>query len=157
MQAVTAAKADASKTNAGKTDATESDAGRSAHDELFALNRDYIRSVETSDVTRFDQILADDFLCSNPDGTLINRETFLERVRQPSSVTNIETSDVNVRLMGNFAIIHARTNFTLRDGKPGTGRKSTAGQHLHEPVPEALATPTSGPAATGNGLPCRRM
>jgi hypothetical protein len=122
MQAVTAAKADASKTNAGKTDATESDAGRSAHDELLALNRDYIRSVETSDATRFDQILADDFLCSNPDGTLINRETFLERVRQPSSVTNIETSDVNVRLMGNFAIIHARTSFTLRDGKPGTGR-----------------------------------
>ena len=91
-------------------------------DALIALNRDYIHSVETSDPGRFDEILADDFLCSNPDGSLIDRETFLARIRQPSSVRNIETSDVNVRIMGDFAIIHARTSFTLLDGKPGTGR-----------------------------------
>ena len=35
---------------------------------LLELNRDYIRSVQTSDVRRFDELLADDFLCSNPDG-----------------------------------------------------------------------------------------
>ena len=38
---------------------------------LQALNRDYIRSVQTSDVRRFEEILADDFLCSNPDGSLV--------------------------------------------------------------------------------------
>lgn len=92
------------------------------HEELVALNSDYIRSVETSDAARFDEILADDFHCSNPDGSLIDRKAFIERVRQPSSVTTIETSDVNIRLMGDFAIIHARTSFTLPDGKPGHGR-----------------------------------
>jgi ketosteroid isomerase-like protein len=91
-------------------------------EELVALNRDYIRSVETSDAARFDEILADDFFCSNPDGSLIDRKAFLERVRQPSSVSKIETSDVNIRLMGDFAIVHARTSFTLPDGKPGHGR-----------------------------------
>ncbi len=45
---------------------------------LADLNRDYIDSVQRSDVSRFDEILADDFLCSNPDGSLIDRETFLE-------------------------------------------------------------------------------
>jgi hypothetical protein len=38
-------------------------------DSLQQLNRDYITSVQTSDVRRFDEILAEDFLCSNPDGS----------------------------------------------------------------------------------------
>jgi hypothetical protein len=37
------------------------------------LNDDYIQSVQHSGVARFDEILAEDFLCSNPDGTLIDR------------------------------------------------------------------------------------
>ena len=37
-------------------------------DVLLDLNRDYIRSVQAADVKRFDEILADDFYCSNPDG-----------------------------------------------------------------------------------------
>ena len=44
---------------------------------LEQLNRDYIRSVQESDVRRFDEILAEDFLCSNPDGSLIDRAAFL--------------------------------------------------------------------------------
>jgi hypothetical protein len=38
-------------------------------DTLMQLNRDYIQSVQHGDVRRFDEILADDFLCSNPDGS----------------------------------------------------------------------------------------
>ena len=38
------------------------------HDMLVELNRDYINSVQTSDVRRFEELLADDFLCSNPTG-----------------------------------------------------------------------------------------
>ena len=46
-------------------------------DELTALNRDYIASVQSSDVKRFDEILAAEFYCSNPDKTLIDRAAFL--------------------------------------------------------------------------------
>ena len=38
---------------------------------LVALNDDYIRAVQTSDVDRFREILADDFLCSLPDGSAV--------------------------------------------------------------------------------------
>ena len=48
-------------------------ATQSDHDTLFALNRDYIDSVQRSDVKRFDEILAPDFYCSNPDGSLVDR------------------------------------------------------------------------------------
>ena len=43
-------------------------ATRSDLDALTALNRDYIHSVQHGDVRRFNEILAEDFLCSNPDG-----------------------------------------------------------------------------------------
>jgi ketosteroid isomerase-like protein len=89
---------------------------------LLELNRDYIRSVQTSDVKRFKEILADDFLCSLPDGALIDRESFLEQTAVPATISNLEVHDVNVRLMGDFAIIHAQTTFTTRDGRPGMGR-----------------------------------
>jgi ketosteroid isomerase-like protein len=89
---------------------------------LLALNRDYIRSVQTSDVHRFTEILADDFLCSLPDGTLIDRKRFLEQTARPVSISNLEAHDVNVRLMGSFAIIHARTTYTTADGRAASGR-----------------------------------
>lgn len=90
---------------------------------LTALNRDYIASVQRGDVSRFEEILADDFLCSHPDGSLVDRKKFLEQTARPVTISNLEAHDVNVRLMGDFAIIHARTAFTLcADGRPGSGR-----------------------------------
>jgi len=91
-------------------------------DVLTKLNDDYIQSVQHSNVKRFDEILSDDFLCSNPDGTLIDRKAFLEQTARPVTIRNLQAHDVNVRLMGDFAIIHARTTYTLPDGRPGQGR-----------------------------------
>ena len=91
-------------------------------DILLELNRDYIRSVQNSDVKRFDQILADEFYCSNPDGSLVDRKGFLEQTARPVLVKNIAAEDVMVRIMGDFAIIHARTTYALPDGRPGHGR-----------------------------------
>jgi len=93
-----------------------------ALDCLLDLNRDYIRAVETSDVSRFAGILADDFLCSQPDGSLLDREAFLRQTAAPVKISNLEAHDVKVRIMGDVAIIHARTTHTMPDGRPGAGR-----------------------------------
>jgi ketosteroid isomerase-like protein len=89
---------------------------------LMQLNDDYIRSVQNSDVARFDEILADDFLCSLPDGSLIDRGRFLIHTAVPVTISNLAAHDVNVRLMGDFAIIHARTTYTTKDGREALGR-----------------------------------
>ena len=89
---------------------------------LTELNRDYIRSVQTSDVGRFQEILADDFLCSLPDGSLIDRRRFLEQTAQPVTISNLQAHDVHIRLMGDVAIVHARTTFTTSDGRSASGR-----------------------------------
>jgi len=91
-------------------------------DILLQLNRDYIRSVQTSDVRRFDEILADDFICSNPDGSLVDRQVFLKQTALPVRISNLEAHDIKVRIMRDFAIIHARTAYTMPDGRPGSGR-----------------------------------
>jgi ketosteroid isomerase-like protein len=91
-------------------------------DTLHALNGDYIASVQHSDVRRFDEILAEDFYCSNPDGSLVDRAGFLKQTAQPVRISNLQAHDVNVRLMGSFAIIHARTTYTGPDGRAGSGR-----------------------------------
>jgi ketosteroid isomerase-like protein len=91
-------------------------------DTLLDLNRDYIRSVQTSDVQRFEEILAEDFYCSNPDGSLVDRAAFLRQTARPVQISDLATHDVKIRLMGDFAIIHARTTYTLPDGRSGSGR-----------------------------------
>ncbi len=91
-------------------------------DVLYQLNRDYITSVQTSDVGRFDEILAEDFLCSNPDGSLVDRAGFLAQTARPVAISNLEAHDVRIRIMGDVAIIHARTTYTMPDGRAGSGR-----------------------------------
>src|SRR5437870_10566924 len=88
-------------------------------DTLQQLNRDYIRSVQTSDIRRFDEILAEDFQCSNPDGSLVDRTGFLAQTARPVTISNLEARDVIVRILGDVAIIHARTTYTLPDGRAG--------------------------------------
>jgi ketosteroid isomerase-like protein len=85
-------------------------------------NRDYISSVQNSDVRRFDEILAEDFYCSNPDGSLVDRKGFLVQTARPVTIKNLEAKDVMIRIMGDVAIIHARTTYTLPDGREGAGR-----------------------------------
>jgi ketosteroid isomerase-like protein len=100
-------------------------------DTLLDLNRDYIRSVQTSDVGRFNEILAEDFLCSNPDGSLVDRNGFLRQTARPVTISNLEACDVNVRLLGDFAIIHARTTYTAPDGRSGSGRYTDVWARRH--------------------------
>ena len=89
---------------------------------LTKLNDDYIQSVQRSDVTRFNEILSDDFLCSMADGSLLDRKAFLEQTAKPVTIRNLQAHEVNVRLMGDIAIIHARTSYTTADAKESGGR-----------------------------------
>jgi len=95
---------------------------RSDLDQLAALNRDYINSVQHGDVRRFDEILADDFLCSNPDGSLVDKKQFLAQTARPVMIGGLTAEDVKVRILCDVAIIHARTSYTTADGEQRNGR-----------------------------------
>jgi ketosteroid isomerase-like protein len=89
---------------------------------LRDLNGHYIRSVVHSDVARFTEILAEDFLCTNPDGSLVDKPQFLRQTAVPVSFTDFEVDDLRIRVLGDVAIIHGRTRFALTDGRRGRGQ-----------------------------------
>lgn len=104
-------------------------------EQLLSLNQAYIDSVQNSDTRRFDDILAPDFFCSHPDGSLVDREQFLLQTARPVAITGLAAEDVLIRLFAggrelspeeeanaDFAIIHARTTFIKPDGSAGAGR-----------------------------------
>ena len=107
---------------------------------LRDLNRNYVRSVDEGDVAWFEANLAADFFNTNPDGTLIDRKAFLAQIGRGSGVKDIREHDVLIRILGDFAIIHARTSI----------RRQTA--HRAPGV-----TPTIGSFATGAGNASRPM
>lgn len=89
---------------------------------LADLNRNYVRAVDEVDVAWFDANLASDFRNTNPDGALIDRSTFLVQIGRGSTVRDIREHDVIIRILGDFAIIHARTSYRRPDGSEGAGR-----------------------------------
>ena len=91
-------------------------------DELTLLNRDYVASVQNSDVKRFDEILAQDFYCTNPDKSLVDRAAFLKQTAIPVKIKNLAAEDVKIRVLGDFAVIHARTSYTTSEGQQAFGR-----------------------------------
>src|SRR5947209_19378647 len=91
-------------------------------DQLTLLNRDYVASVQNCDVKRFDEILAQDFYCTNPDKSLVDRTAFLRQTAIPVKIKNLKAEDVKIRILGDFAIIHARTSYTTPDGEQAHGR-----------------------------------
>ena len=91
-------------------------------DILTKLNQTYIDCVAQADTRRFAEILADDFLNSNPDGTLVDKPAFLKQIERIGRLPSLEIEDVRIRIEGSVALIHAATRFTMPDGRPGRGR-----------------------------------
>ena len=60
---------------------------------LTALNCDFVASAQNSDVGRFDEILAPEFYCSNPDKSLVDRAAFLEQTAKPVAIKNLRAHE----------------------------------------------------------------
>ena len=89
---------------------------------LEDLNRDYVAAVQAGNVDRFEEILAKEFYCSNPDGSLVDRRGFLAQTAKPVTISALRAHDVLIRRFGDIAIIHARTTYSLADGRQAGGR-----------------------------------
>jgi hypothetical protein len=59
---------------------------------------------------------------TNPDGSLIDRKAFLAQIGRGFTRKNIREHDVMIRILGDFAIIHARTTDMNPEGTRGAGR-----------------------------------
>jgi hypothetical protein len=99
---------------------------------LRRLNESFVRSVEGSDVGYFEAALAEDFVNSNPDGSLLERAGFLAQIARPAGISNLEAHDVRIRLLGEpQSSTRARLTRCLMAGQapaatPTSGRDGSA-------------------------------
>lgn len=89
---------------------------------LLELNRGYVRSAETSDVRWYEEHLAEDFLASSSDGSIVERTAFLAHIARPYPGSNLEAVDVRIRFFDALALVHAGFRYTKPDGQAGSGR-----------------------------------
>ena len=78
--------------------------------------------MQKGEVKRFEEILADDFTMSLPDGSLLDKAEYLEMTARPVTIRGLVAEDVRIRLLGDFAILHGRFNSRSADGQPRRGR-----------------------------------
>jgi hypothetical protein len=79
---------------------------------LEQLNLDYNHADQTSDAQRFNEFLAEDFVVQTP-GVTRNREQYLEYIAGPRPFTDLILIESRIRLLGDVALIHGRTSYTL--------------------------------------------
>ncbi len=82
----------------------------------------YIRAVATGDGAWFQEHLAENFLNSSPDGSIIDKKAFIAQVMRPSGISGLTVDDVNVRIMDRAAIVHAVTQYRKVTGDLAAGR-----------------------------------
>jgi ketosteroid isomerase-like protein len=88
---------------------------------LHSLNADYIRAFVESDVGWYAENLSDDFSCSLADGRRIGKEEFLRRVAAGPGVTDVTYDEIDVRPLGDVALVHGVTHY-VREGTPASTR-----------------------------------
>jgi ketosteroid isomerase-like protein len=92
------------------------------HTRLQQLNEQYIDAVMQANVNWYQQHLADDFVCIDSEGSVLNKEAFLEHTSRGPYVANYKVEDVKVRIYGETALVQATGLFTRKDGAPGMCR-----------------------------------
>ena len=86
------------------------------------LNAGYGRAFLNSDTAWYDTMLADDFQCITSAGTCLNKQEFLQRAAQPRSLEDFRFEEVDIRIFGDVAIIHALNPYTSANGQSGASR-----------------------------------
>jgi ketosteroid isomerase-like protein len=89
---------------------------------LTRLNEQYVDAFMKGDSGWYRDHLADDFVCIESDGSVLDKGQFLRNAEAGPDVVSYALSDVRVRLFGPIALVHAKGRWTRRDGSAGTSR-----------------------------------
>jgi ketosteroid isomerase-like protein len=79
---------------------------------LEQLNRDYHQADQASDAKRFSEFLAEDFIVQTP-GVTRDLAEYLEYIAKPRPFKDLTMRDVNVRILGDVALVQGRSTYTM--------------------------------------------
>lgn len=107
--------------NVDSSDAVDA-AMRTREQHLLRLNEQYVQASMTRDVEWFRAHLADDFVCIEPDGSVLFRDGFLRAAALGSDLSKYKLDYVDVRFYGDVALVRASGSWVSKAHVAGISR-----------------------------------
>ncbi len=94
-----------------------------SHEErLRQLNEEYLKASLAGDVEWYRAHLANEFVCIDSDGSVLDKEAFLRMTANGSDLAEYRLVEVDLRFYGDVALVRATGSWTAKDGTPGMSR-----------------------------------
>ena len=94
----------------------------SREEHLRMLNEQYVRASLAGDVEWYRAHLADEFVCIESDGSVLDKNAFLQMTAKGSDLAEYRLDEVEVRFYGEVALVRATGSWTAKNGTPGISR-----------------------------------
>ena len=91
-------------------------------EELEQLNQQYVKASLAGDVEWYRRRLADEFVCIESDGSVLDKAAFLRKTAQGSDLVEYRLDRVDILLYGEVGLVRATGSWTAKDGIPGVSR-----------------------------------
>jgi ketosteroid isomerase-like protein len=89
---------------------------------LERLNQEYVDAFMNADVDWYKEHLAEDFVCVESDGSVLNKIQFLSNTVKGPDVIDYKLHEVDVRIYGNAALVRATGVWIKEEGSMGMSR-----------------------------------
>jgi ketosteroid isomerase-like protein len=89
---------------------------------LVRLNQEYVEAFMNADVDWYRQHLAEDFVCIESDGSVLDKAEFLTNTAKGPDVADYRLQSVDVRIYGSAALVQATGLWIGKNGTKGMSR-----------------------------------
>jgi ketosteroid isomerase-like protein len=89
---------------------------------LRRLNEEYIQASLAGDVEWYRRHLAEDFVCIESDGSVLDKDAFLRQTAHGSDLAEYRLQEVDLRFYGDVALVRCTGVWLGKNGKPGVSR-----------------------------------
>jgi ketosteroid isomerase-like protein len=90
--------------------------------QLRDLNEQYVQASLAGDVEWYREHLADDFICIESDGSLLDKAAFLAMTARGSDLASYHLDEVSIRIYGPVGLVRATGSWKAKGGTPGQSR-----------------------------------
>ena len=91
-------------------------------EQLRRLNEQYVQASLAGDVDWYRTHLADEFVCIESDGSVLDKAAFLRMTAKGSDLAEYHLDEVNIRFYGDVAMVRATGSWKAKNGTPGLSR-----------------------------------
>ena len=89
---------------------------------LRQLNEQYVEASLAGDVEWYRAHLADEFVCIDSDGSVLDKNAFLQMTANGSELAEYRLDEVDVRFYGEVALVRATGSWRAKNGTLGMSR-----------------------------------